>query len=199
MQTTEPYSLSLFWVNGAIVAAQRETKTVIRDDSGKIVFEQPNLAEEIPNDLGEEILGEVNAGLLAQIANLNAARAAEIEQSTVAHTTEIKELKAAHAAEIEQLRVELTAINQPPAPDTSPRALARTALREKWDSLPAWIRGPYQHQFAAANALLDSGQDDAAIALIKYADVPTGFDLEQVEVFSRIRAELLEAIEALPD
>jgi hypothetical protein len=72
MQTIEPYSLLLLWKDGAITAAQRETKTVIRDEAGVIVAERPNPAEPIPLDLGSEILGEVNAGLLARIAELEA-------------------------------------------------------------------------------------------------------------------------------
>jgi hypothetical protein len=72
MQTTEPYSLSLFWRDGILTAAQRETKTVFRDEAGVVLFEQANPAEPIPLDLGEEILGEVNAGLLARIAELEA-------------------------------------------------------------------------------------------------------------------------------
>ena len=112
--------------------------------------------------------------------------------------TVLGEVNAGLLAHIATLEAQLAAANQPPAPDTSARALARVALREQWDSLPAWIRGPYQHQFAAANALLDAGQDDAAAALIQYADVPTAFDLEQIEVFSRVRDEMLAALEALP-
>jgi hypothetical protein len=72
MQTTEPYSLFLLWRDGAIVAAQRETKTVFRDDEGNVIAERPNPAEPIPLDLGDEILGQVNAGLLARIAELEA-------------------------------------------------------------------------------------------------------------------------------
>jgi hypothetical protein len=124
--------------------------------------------------------------------------AALAPEINVAALAEIERLKAAHAEELADLRAQFDANSQAPAPDTSPRALARAALREKWDSLPAWIRGPYQHQFAAANALLDAGQDDAAAALIQYADVPTAFDLEQIEVFSRVRDEMLAALEALP-
>ena len=76
MQTTEPYSLSLFWRDGILTAAQRETKTVVRGEDGSVLFEKPNPAEPIPVELGEELLGEVNAGLLARIAELELALAA---------------------------------------------------------------------------------------------------------------------------
>jgi hypothetical protein len=150
---------------GAVVSIQRQSKKAIFDGDQRLTPWELCDPEDMPFPLDETVLGEVNAGLLAQIATLKA---------------------------------KLAAANQPPAPDTSARALARVALREQWDSLPAWIRGPYQHQFAAANALLDAGQDDAAAALIQYADVPTAFDLEQIEVFSRVRDEMLAALEALP-
>jgi hypothetical protein len=164
MTTIQPYSLSLFWNGGVIVAAQRETKTVITDEAGNVLSQTPNPAEPIPHDIGVEILGEVNAGLLARIAELDAA---------------------------------IVILSTPPAPDDSPRAQARAAMRAQWDSLPAWIRGPFQHQFAAANVLLDAGQDDAAEALIEYAEVPTGYSIEQTESFALIRTELLAAIAAL--
>jgi hypothetical protein len=147
-------------------------------------------------ELGAVIL-PFNDATLVEIERLTKTHAVQIEQLTAAHFAEIQNYCAAHAVEIEQLRKELTAPVEHLA-DNSPRAIARVALREQWDSLPAWIRGPYQHQFAAANALLDAGQDDAAAALIQYADVPTAFDLEQIEVFSRVRAEMLAALEALP-
>jgi hypothetical protein len=76
MQTIEPYSVLLLWSANVLVAAQRETKTVFRDDEGNVIAERTNPAEPIPLDLGEEILGEVNAGLLARIAALEAELAA---------------------------------------------------------------------------------------------------------------------------
>lgn len=78
------------------------------------------------------------------------------------------------------------------------RTAIRTALRAKWDALPAWIRGPFQDKFAAANTLLDAGQDDAAEAIIQYAEVPTAYSVEQVAIFASVRAELLAALSSLP-
>lgn len=77
-----------------MVAAMRETKTVITDDSGNVIHEQPNPAEEIPNELGEQILGEVNAGLIGQISRLQNEHADQI----AVHTARIAELEAALAA-----------------------------------------------------------------------------------------------------
>ena len=79
------------------------------------------------------------------------------------------------------------------------RATARAMLRAKLDSLPAWIRGPFQDKFATANTLLDSGQDDAAAALIQFSEVPTGYTVEQAGVFAMVRADLLAAISSLPE
>lgn len=78
------------------------------------------------------------------------------------------------------------------------RATIRAALLEKWDALPAWIRGPFQDKFAAANTLLDAGQDDAAEAIIQYAEVPTAYSVEQVAIFAAVRAELLAALSGIP-
>lgn len=81
---------------------------------------------------------------------------------------------------------------------TTVRAAIRTALRAKWDALPAWIRGPFQDKFAVANTLLDAGQDDAAEAIIQYAEVPTAYSVEQVAIFAVVRAELLAALSGIP-
>lgn len=78
------------------------------------------------------------------------------------------------------------------------RSAIRTALRAKWDALPAWIRGPFQDKFAAANTLLDAGQDDAAEAIIQYAEVPTAYSVEQAAIFAAVRTELLAALSDLP-
>lgn len=51
--------------------------------AGVVVHERPNPAEPIPLDLGTEILGEVNAGLLARIAELEAALAAALNGSPI--------------------------------------------------------------------------------------------------------------------
>jgi hypothetical protein len=76
MQTTEPYLLSIFWRDGERCAVQYETKTVIRDDEGAVVAERPNPASELPLEIGEEVLGLANAGLVARIAELEAEVAA---------------------------------------------------------------------------------------------------------------------------
>lgn len=96
-QSTEPYSLSIYWNDGAIVAAQRETKTVIRDDSGSIIHHQPNPAEEIPFDLGVAILGDVNAGLLKRIADdekRHQDQIAELQSALRSAANRISELEA---------------------------------------------------------------------------------------------------------
>lgn len=46
------------------------------------------------------------------------------------------------------------------------RADIRAALRVQWDTLPAWINGPYRPLFDAANRLLDEGFDEAAYEMI---------------------------------
>lgn len=81
MQTTEPYLLSVFWRDGVRAAVQFETKTVIRDEAGNVIFERPDPATELPLDLGAEVLGEINAGLVARIAELETALATALAPS----------------------------------------------------------------------------------------------------------------------
>jgi cytidine deaminase len=64
--------------------------------------------------------------------------------------------------------------------------------------LPAWIRGPFGDKFAAAVALLDAGDDEAAAALIEYAEAPSTYTAEQVAIFAQVRTQLLAGIASLP-
>ena len=77
------------------------------------------------------------------------------------------------------------------------RSAQRTALRQQWDALPDYIRGPFRDKFEAANRLLDEGDDDAAIALIEYAEAPASFDAEQIATFAATQAAMKAGIEGL--
>ena len=86
-----------------------------------------------------------------------------------------------------------------PIPAAELRSAARTNLRAAWDSLPAYIRGPFQDKFNAANALLDAGDDEAAKALIEYAEAPMAYSVEQVAMFSAVKAQMASGIAGLPN
>lgn len=77
------------------------------------------------------------------------------------------------------------------------RSAQRTALRQQWDALPDFIRGPFRDKFEAANRLLDEGDDDAAIALIQYAEAPASFTAEQLATFTATQAAMKAGIEGL--
>lgn len=94
---TQPYLLSIFWRDGSRVAIQFETKNVIKDDSGNVIFETPNPAEPLPLELSEDMLGLINAGLHASMA----------------------ELEANHAVEIAAFQAQITALTAPPSPATT--------------------------------------------------------------------------------
>jgi hypothetical protein len=79
------------------------------------------------------------------------------------------------------------------------RTTARTTLHVFWDSLPAYIRGPYQPQFEAANRLLDDGHDEEAAALIQYAAACLDYDQVQIDQFNAAKSILLDGIESLID
>ena len=79
------------------------------------------------------------------------------------------------------------------------RATTRTALRTQWDSLPAWINGPYRPLFDAANRLLDEGSDEAAFEMIDAVE-PTAkiaADPEKSAIFAAVKAQLAAAIQSL--
>lgn len=77
------------------------------------------------------------------------------------------------------------------------RAAQRTALRQQWDALPDFIRGPFRDKFEAANRLLDEGDDGAAVALIEYAEAPALFDSDQLATFTAARAAMKAGIQNL--
>jgi hypothetical protein len=78
------------------------------------------------------------------------------------------------------------------------RATQRAQIISTWNSLPVWLRGPFQEKFIAANALVDELDDEAAAALIEYADAPTAYTSEQLDTFNTTKASLKAAIENLP-
>jgi hypothetical protein len=78
------------------------------------------------------------------------------------------------------------------------RAAGRSALRAIWNTLPAYIRGPFREKFEIANRLLDEGDDEAALAMIEYAEAPSNYTLEQISVFAATKATMKTGIENLP-
>lgn len=77
------------------------------------------------------------------------------------------------------------------------RAQGRSALYSAWQALPAYIRGPFREKFEVANTLLDEGDDEAAIAMIDYAEAPSTFSLEQASVFAATKTAMKAGIENL--
>ena len=99
--------------------------------------------------------------------------------------------------EIEAQRsfAEAVIADQQAAIDT--RAAGRSALYSAWQALPAYIRGPFREKFEVANTLLDEGDDEAAIAMIEYAEAPASYTLEQATVFAATKTAMKAGIENL--
>lgn len=74
----------------------------------------------------------------------------------------------------------------------------RAALRQQWEALPAYIRGPYRPEFEAANRLLDEGDDESAIAMIQYAIAKIDFTQDQIAVFDATKQQMIDGIANLP-
>lgn len=76
------------------------------------------------------------------------------------------------------------------------RKSERATLRAQWEAMPAHIRGPYQHNFEAANILLDAGDDDAAAELIDAVE-PTAKiagDASLLAQFNAVKAAFYDSI-----
>jgi hypothetical protein len=101
-------------------------------------------------------------------------------------------------AEIEAFRGEAEADAAAVSAAVDGRAAARSALRQQWDSLPPFIRGAYRPEFAAVNEMLDEGDDEAAAALIEFADAKSGFSPEQQVLFDGLKGQFAQAIRSIP-
>jgi hypothetical protein len=77
------------------------------------------------------------------------------------------------------------------------RAQGRSSLYAAWQALPAYIRGPFREKFEVANTLLDEGDDEAAIAMIEYAEAPTSYTAEQATVFAATKTAMKTGIQNL--
>jgi hypothetical protein len=77
------------------------------------------------------------------------------------------------------------------------RLAARTDLRTTWEALPAWIRGPFGDKFDAAYRMVIAGDYEAAEALIEYAEMPSGYTLEQAATFAQVQSQMAAGIAAL--
>jgi hypothetical protein len=86
-----------------------------------------------------------------------------------------------------------------PPISTELRAATRSALRQQWDGLPAWINGPYRPLFDAANRLLDEGADEAAFEMIDAVEPTTKItnDPEKEAIFAAVKAQFATAIQSL--
>lgn len=73
----------------------------------------------------------------------------------------------------------------------------RALLRETWTGLPAYIRGPFNDQFESANRLLDARDYEAAVALIKYATPPSGYDAAELQTFYSVHRQLVTALDGI--
>lgn len=88
------------------------------------------------------------------------------------------------------------------------RQATRAALRQQWDTLPAWINGPHRPLFDAANHLLDEGSDEAAFEMIDAVE-PTAKILNdpathpelggatRAQYFAAVKAQFLSVIQNL--
>jgi hypothetical protein len=77
------------------------------------------------------------------------------------------------------------------------RTASRHALRQQWDALPDYIRGPFRDKFEAVNRLLDEGDDAAAVALIEYAEPPALFSASQLAIFAATKTAMRAGILAM--
>lgn len=80
------------------------------------------------------------------------------------------------------------------------RKAARDSLKAQWEAMPDYIRGPYRPLFDAANALLDAGDDAAAIAMIEAAEANSVISADQLKlgVFTAAKAAFLQGVSDLP-
>lgn len=77
------------------------------------------------------------------------------------------------------------------------RKAKRAAMAAQLAAVPAWITGPFGHLFERASACLDDGKDDAAAAIIQYAESPSAYSEEQRATFIQVRDAFAASLASL--
>jgi hypothetical protein len=156
-KSIEPYQLLVLWQDKVISAVNFQNRTVVRDDDGTIILDTPTAPVDLPPGLTKEVLGAVNAGALARIAELEGA-ARSMEE------------KDAQIAALKQQVIDLTPAGSDLLGDLN-------AGFEQ--GIPAGARAAFAVPYAIVRVLVQAGQLDLANAVINEVQVPP--ELEDVK------------------
>lgn len=79
------------------------------------------------------------------------------------------------------------------------RTATRAALRARWKTQPAWMRGPYHDKFSAVISLLDDNDKDAALEMIESIEPTRKItkDAARLTQFNGVKAQFAAAIQNL--
>lgn len=156
MRTIEPYHIQIFLRDGVVIAAQHNPSAVTRDEAGTVTLREVLPAEDIPFPLAVDLLGQINAGLLATLATERAA----FEQE---RTQLLERLAAAQSA----------------ASGASPAGGSLLAdLAAVFDSLPQAVQEAFAGDYAIVRLLVTADRRDLAAAHV--AGLTITEDLEPV-------------------
>jgi hypothetical protein len=164
MRTIKPYLITIAWRPDGSLVAQHEQREIVSDpETGEALVERVIPAHPLPLPLAEEILGEVNATLLAENANLRSTDARRI-------------------ARIAELEAELAEARKAPAPPSAPGQSddLLSALATHFEALPIEIQSAFALAFATVRVLVQAGRPDLAAAFLRDS-VPVPAELEETK------------------
>lgn len=152
---TSPYEILLRFRDGALAGAHY-VETTRYMDGETLLTEKQGLPQEIPTELSESLLGSINAGLLARIAELESELAAAKEQpAPTTDPTTIRSWQAKAVLAISGLLEAAEAtIAALPEPD-------RTIVTSAWDNNANFSRQSPTILALAADLKLTEEQLDA--------------------------------------
>lgn len=135
---TLPYEILLRFADGKLSGAHYVEISRYLDDAGELITEKIGNAQPIPTELSESILGSVNSGALARIAELEAEAATKAEELTAMQTSHAQALVAKDLEREEAVRAAVEAIVPPKPADITIRAWQAVAILRHmglWDAV----------------------------------------------------------------
>lgn len=111
----QPYEILLRFKDGVLSGAHYVEITRYLEADGSLITEKTGQAQPLPTELSETILGKINAGAVAKIAELEAAE----KKATEDHAAATKKASEDHAAALQEANNESAALKKEAADSTA--------------------------------------------------------------------------------
>lgn len=158
---------------GQAAVAMHETKSATFFGEEQLTPWAPDSPTDLPLPLSEEILGEINAVLIENIAALQAD-----------HTAAIASINEAHAAQVTALEEQLAAALAVPATEAASTVLAD--LDESFEALPEEVQVIFEPAWATVRGLMQAGKSARAYRFVQALNVPAQLEEVRASILAKI-------------